>query len=210
MHLHDTANTVRLGPALNQARGVVILIHGRGSSADDIIGLADAIGGEDLAFVAPQAPGHTWYPQRFLAPLAHNEPALSRALATVDALVREALDAGIPSERIAIAGFSQGACLALEYVARNPRRHAFVAALSGALIGPTDTQRDCGDLERTPVLIGCAEHDAHIPLEHVEHSAAALSALNADVTKIVFPGAAHTVFAAEIDWLRRHAAALAS
>lgn len=204
MKLHDPANTVRLGPALNQARGVVILIHGRGSSAEDIIRLAGLFDREDLAYVAPQAAGHTWYPQRFLAPIAQNEPHLTRALATVDTLVREALAAGVPAERIALVGFSQGACLALEYAARNPRRHAFVAALSGALIGPTDTPRDCGDLGRTPVLIGCAEHDAHIPLEHVEHSAAALSALNADVTKLVFPGSAHTVFPQEIDWMQKH------
>lgn len=209
MKLHDSANTVRLGPALNQARGVVILIHGRGSSAEDILGLSTVFGRDDLAFVAPQASNHTWYPQRFLAPITHNEPALSSALATIDALVEEALAAGVPAERIALVGFSQGACLALEYAARNPRRHAFVAALSGALIGPTDTPRDCGDLERTPVLIGCAEHDAHIPIEHVEHSAAALAALNAEVTKQIFPGSAHTVFPAEVEWLRKQAAAIA-
>lgn len=197
-----SAHTLRLGPALKDAPGALILIHGRGSSAEDIAGLAGVIGAEHLATLVPQAPGHTWYPQRFLAPTAHNEPYLTNALATVDALVKDALAAGIPSERIALAGFSQGACLALEYAARNPRRYAFVAALSGALIGPTDTPRDCGDLQRTPVLLGCAEHDAHIPLEHVEHSAAALSAFNADVTKFVYPGSAHTVFPTEVDWLR--------
>ncbi|MFH1500194.1 MAG: alpha/beta hydrolase [Verrucomicrobiota bacterium] len=202
MHTHDSANTIRLGPALNRARGVVILVHGRGSSAGDIIGLADIFGRADLAFVAPQAANHSWYPHRFLAPTAQNEPALSSALAVIDALVDEALAAGIPSERIALAGFSQGACLVLEYAARNPRRYAFIAALSGALIGPTDTPRDCGDLQRTPVLLGCAEQDAHIPVEHVEHSAAALAACNADVTKQIFPGSAHTVFDAEVDWLR--------
>ncbi len=206
--LHDSTLTVRLGPALNQARGAMILIHGRGSSADDIVGLADIIVAKDLAVLAPQAPGHSWYPQRFLAPLANNEPSLSNALATIDALVNEALDAGIPSERIAIAGFSQGACLALEYAARNPRRYAFVAALSGALIGPTDTTRDCDDLKSTPILIGCAERDAHIPLEHVEHSAVTLNAFNADVTKLVYPGSAHIVFSTEVEWLRAQVAAL--
>lgn len=208
MHLHDITHTLRFGAPLDQARGVVILVHGRGSSADDIAGLADIFDGGDIAYLAPEATNATWYPHRFLAPPAHNEPWLSSALAVVDGLVREALSAGIPSERIALAGFSQGACLVLEYAARHPRRYGFVAALSGALIGPTDTARDCGDLQRTPVLIGCAERDAHIPLEHVEHSAAALSAFNAAVTKQVFPGSAHTVFPAEAAWMKQQAAGL--
>ena len=202
---HDPANALRLGPPLTEARGVLLLLHGRGSSADDIARLADIIDlPAGVTCLAPQATGHSWYPQRFLVPPAQNEPWLSSALATIDTLVREALAAGIPAERIALAGFSQGACLALEYAARNPRRHAFVAALSGALIGPIDTIRDCGDLRRTPILVACADRDAHIPIEHVEHSAAALATLNADVTKQVFPGSAHTVFPAEIDWLKNH------
>lgn len=205
MHLHDTAHTLRFGAPLAKARGVVILVHGRGSSAEDIAGLAEIFAADDLAYLAPEAANNTWYPQRFLAPPAQNEPWLSSALAVVDALVAQALAAGVPSERIALAGFSQGACLVLEYAARHPRRYAFVAALSGALIGPTDTARDCIDLQKTPVLIGCAERDAHIPLEHVEHSAAALGAFNASVTKQIFPGSAHTVFPAEIDWLKARA-----
>lgn len=209
MHLHDATPTLRLGPPLKQARGVVILIHGRGSSADDILGLSAAFEGrDDLAFLAPQAANHSWYPQRFLVPLAHNEPWLSSALARVDALVSEALAAGIPAERIALAGFSQGACLVLEYASRHPRRYAFVAALSGALVGPLDTPRPPADLLRTPVLLGCAEADAHIPLEHVEHSADVLAAANADVTKMIFPGPAHTVFPAETRWLVRAASAI--
>lgn len=208
MHLHDATNTLRLGAPLAKARGVVILVHGRGSSADDIAGLADVFDSRDLAYLAPEAAHHSWYPHRFLVPPAQNEPWLSSALATIDALVTEALAAGFPSERIALVGFSQGACLALEYAARHPRRYAFVAALSGALIGPTDTARDCVDLKNTPILLGCADHDAHIPLEHVEHSATALAAFNADVTKQIYPGSAHTVFQPELDWLRRHAADL--
>jgi len=203
MHLHDTKNTLRLGSPLAKARGVVILVHGRGSSAADIVGLADIFAAADLAYLAPEAAGHTWYPNRFLVPPAQNEPWLSSALAVIDTLVAEALAAGIPSERIALAGFSQGACLVLEYAARHPRRYAFVAALSGALIGPTDAPRDAVDLQGTPVLIGCAERDAHIPLEHVDHSAAALTALNATVTKQVFPGSAHTVFPTEAAWLKK-------
>lgn len=193
MHLHTATNALRLGAPLAKARGAVILVHGRGSSAEDIAGLTDIFEADDLAYLAPEAANNTWYPHRFLVPPAQNEPWLSSALAVIDTLVAEALAAGVPAERIALVGFSQGACLALEYAARHPRRYAFVAALSGALIGPTDTARDAVDLKGTPVLIGCAERDAHIPLEHVEHSAAALTALNASVTKQIFPGSAHTV-----------------
>jgi phospholipase/carboxylesterase len=210
MHLHDAKNTLRLGAPLAQARGVVILIHGRGSSAEDIAGLADVFDSSQLAYLAPEAANNSWYPQRFLVPPAHNEPWLSSALATIDTLVTEALAAGIPSERIALVGFSQGACLSLEYASRHPRRYAFIAGLSGALIGPTDTARDCVDLQQTPVLIGCADHDTHIPLDHVEHSATALSAFNAEVTKHIFPGSAHTVFPIEVDWLKKQSLRLSA
>lgn len=208
MSPHDISRTLRFGAPLAQARAVVILVHGRGSSASDIAGLARALPDEGLAFLAPEATNNTWYPQRFLAPLAQNEPWLSGALGVIDALVAGAVAAGVPPERIGLAGFSQGACLVLEYAARRPRRYGFVAGLSGALIGPLGAARDAGDLRRTPILLGCAERDAHIPLEHVEHSAAVLGALDADVTTHVFPGASHTVFPEEIEWLRARAASL--
>lgn len=202
MHLHDTAHALRFGAPLAKARGAVILVHGRGSSAADIAGLADVFPAGGLAFLAPEATGNTWYPQRFLAPPAQNEPWLSSALGVIGRLVGEAAAAGIPHERIGLVGFSQGACLVLEHAARFPRRYSFVAGLSGALVGPTDTPRTAVDLKQTPVLLACAERDAHIPREHVEHSAAAFSAFNADVTKHIFPGSAHTVFPEEIAWLR--------
>jgi phospholipase/carboxylesterase len=205
MHLHDALHTLRFGAPLATARGVVILLHGRGSSAKDIAGLAEVFGASALACFAPDATHHSWYPQRFLVPPAQNEPWLSSALAVIDTLVAEALAAGIPSNRIGLVGFSQGACLALDYAVRHPRRYAFIAGLSGALIGPTSTAREAVDLQRTPVLVACAEHDPHIPLEHVDHSATVLAAFNAEVTRHIFPGAAHTVFPDEIAWLRHHA-----
>jgi phospholipase/carboxylesterase len=208
MHLHDTNDTLRFGAPLAQAAGAVILLHGRGSSAHDIAGVAKALKSEALAYLAPNATGGTWYPQRFLVPLTHNEPWLSSALGVVDQLVNEVHAAGIPFDRIGLAGFSQGACLTLEYVARHPRRYAFAAGLSGALIGPLDTRRAPVDLKRTPVLVACAESDAHIPLEFVEKSAATLEALNGDVTKQVYPGSAHTVFPDEVAWLRARVASL--
>jgi phospholipase/carboxylesterase len=207
MQLHESTDTLRLGPPLAEAAGAVILLHGRGSSADDIAGLARSLKGRPLAFLAPNATDGTWYPQRFFVPLAHNEPWLSSALSVVDQLVGEVLAAGIPSERIGIAGFSQGACLTLEYAVRNPRRYGFVAGLSGALIGPLDVTRREIDLGKTPTLVACAEGDAHIPLEFVEKSAALLDGFNASVTKQIFRGSAHTVFPEEIAWLREQVAA---
>ncbi len=208
MHLHDATPTLRLGAPLAKARGVVILLHGRGSSAEDIAGLVNLLNASDLAYIAPEAAHHSWYPHRFLVPPAQNEPWLSSALSRIDTHVREALDAGIPAERIGLVGFSQGACLSLEYAARHPRRYAFIGGLSGALIGPTDVARDPVDLQRTPVLVACAEADLHIPLEHVEHTAASFNTFNAAVTQHIFPGGAHTVFPVEITWLQNQIASL--
>jgi len=202
MQLHDVADTLRLGAPLTEAAGAVILLHGRGSSSDDIAGLARSLKGRNLAFLAPNATGGAWYPQRFFVPLAHNEPALSSALGVVGKLIDEVLAAGVPAERIGLTGFSQGACLALEYAVRNPRRYGFVAGLSGALIGPLDVTRAAVDMEKTPTLVACAEGDAHIPIEFVEKSAALLDGFNATVTKQIFRGSAHTVFPEEIAWLR--------
>ena len=203
MKLHGTGDTLRFGAPLAEASGAVILVHGRGSSPDDIAGLADHLPSEGIAFLAPAAEGGTWYPQRFMMPLAANEPWLSSALEVLGALAAEAQAAGIGAEKLGLIGFSQGACLSLEFAARNPRRYRFVAGLSGALIGPPDTPPPQGDLRGTPVLLGCAERDAHIPLDCVERSAAALSRMGADLTKVIFPGSAHTVFPEEMAWLNR-------
>ena len=202
------SDTLHFGPPLAKARGALLFLHGRGSSGDDIAGLAEALPAGDFAGFAPTAPGGAWYPQRFFVPLEHNEPALGAALATVEQLVGEIVAGGIPAERIGLIGFSQGACLALEHTARAGRRYAFTAALSGALIGPLDTPRARRDLGGTPVLLGCAEYDAHIPFEHVEHSAEVLAGMNAAVTKQIYPGGAHTVFPAEIAWLSQQLAAV--
>jgi predicted esterase len=203
MHLHDPNDTIRFGTAPDQARGAVILIHGRGSSPEDIAGLATRLPSARLAFLAPAATDGTWYPERFFMPLHRNEPGLSSALDVIETLVGELEAAGLKPEQIGLAGFSQGACLALEYAARQPRRYRFVAGLSGALIGPLDTPRTGGNLQGTPVLLGCARLDAHIPLEYVEKSATTLTELGAVVTKLLFPGAAHTVFPEELAWLNR-------
>ena len=202
--------TLRFGAKARDAKGAVILIHGRGSHPREIGGITRLLPSKGLRFYAPGAADGSWYPQRFLAPLDDNEPALSLALGAIDFLVEEILAEGIPMDRIGFVGFSQGACLSLEYVARNPARYGFVAALSGALIGPLETERSMIDLLGTPVLIGCAEADAHIPLPHVEHSAHVLGERGAEVTKMIFPGATHSVFHEELDWLKGQMTALGS
>jgi predicted esterase len=208
MHFHDIAATLRLGAPLHQARGVVILLHGRGSTADEISRLIKFFDTAELAYLVPEATKQAWYPNRFLAIPAHNEPWLSSALAVITDLITEATTAGIPHERIALTGFSQGACLSLEYTFRHPRRYAFIGGLSGALMGPVSNAREATDLHRTPILIGCAEADAHIPLDHVEASAATLTASNAAVTKLIFPGTTHGIFLEEAAWLKTQASAL--
>ncbi len=201
MKLHHADSAVRLGSPLSEASAAIILIHGRGSSAEGIVGIARSLDAKNCAFLAPSATLGTWYPRRFLEPLLHNEPWLTSALDVVDQLVKEATAAGISSDRIGLVGFSQGACLSLEYAARFPRRYALIGGLSGALIGPLDTVRPSGDLKGTPILLGCAEWDAHIPIEFVRKSAEVLTQLGADVTQQIYPGTAHTVFPEEIEWL---------
>lgn len=209
---HDPRRTLRFGAPLERARGAVILVHGRGASAEAIAGLAKVWTGLDgLAFLAPQATDGVWYPQRFLAPLENNEPELSDALAVIDSLVAEVQGAGLPTNHIGLAGFSQGACLVLEHAWRTGRRYGWVAGLSGALIGPAETPRNAPaatGLSGTPVLLGCAERDAHIPIDYVESSARLFAAAGAEVTKQIYPGEAHTVFAQELDWLRERGAAM--
>lgn len=206
--MHTTTNTLRFGRPMSAAKGVLILIHGRGSSPEDIVGLTDALDVDDFALLAPAAEGGTWYPQRFFAPLPQNEPWLSSALKTLDDLVLEAVTAGVPADRIGLIGFLQGACLALEHTIRAGRRYGFVAALSGAAIGPLETLRPTHDLGGTPVLLGCAENDAHIPRTFVEHSAEVLTGMKAVVTKQIFEGSAHTVFPTEVAWINRQLADL--
>jgi len=193
--LHREGGVARAGAPLAQARAAVLLLHGRGGSAEDILGLADAIGmPAGVAFLAPRASGHTWYPNSFLAPLEANGPWLWAALARVDELVREMEAAGVPFERQVIAGFSQGACLASESVARHPRPYGGVAALTGGLIGPPGTPREYpGRLDGVPVYLGAGDPDPHVPWERVEESAAVLERMGARVTMERFPGLPHSI-----------------
>ena len=191
---HANAPVLTAGRALDEATAAVILVHGRGGTASDILGLAHYFDRPHLAYLAPQAAGSTWYPYPFLAPLGANEPYLGSALAALAALLGRVSAGGIPPARTVLIGFSQGACLALEFAARHPQRYGGVAGLSGGLIGPPGVPRhDQGDLAGTPILLGCSDVDPHIPLTRVHESAAALQALGADVTTRIYPGLGHTI-----------------
>jgi phospholipase/carboxylesterase len=190
---------VASGGPLANARAAAVLLHGRGSNAEDMLGLAQEFGQRDIAYLAPEAPGHTWYPYSFLAPLAQNEPHLSNALATVGATLERLAEEGFAAERIALIGFSQGGCLAFEYVARNARRYGAVVGLSAGLIGPPGTPRNyAGSLAGTPVFLGCSDIDAHIPLARVHESRDVLEKLGGAVTERIYPGMGHTANADEI------------
>ena len=170
------------GAPLDRARAAMILVHGRGATAESILELSRVLVQEGFAFLAPQAAGGTWYPQSFLAPIAMNEPGISSGLSVIDSLVASVAAAGIPAERTMLLGFSQGGCLSSEYVARHPRRLGGLAALSGGLIGPDDTPRDYpGSLDATPVFLGCSDVDFHITSERVELTAEVLRSMGADV-----------------------------
>lgn len=186
------------GAPLAEARAAVIMLHGRGGSAEDILSLGREFDTGDIAFVAPQAPGRSWYPFSFLAPIAQNEPFLSDALATVGATVAS-VGEHIAADKIFLLGFSQGGCLALEYGARNARRYGGLIGLSAGLIGPRDTPRSySGSLDGTPVFLGCSDIDAHIPLWRVNESAKVLRELGGAVTENIYPGMGHTIIADEI------------
>jgi len=187
------------GPKPSDARLTMILLHGRGASAEDILGLALELGLEDVAYVAPQAAGNTWYPYSFLAPFAQNEPGISSAFGLLSRLIDSLRNQRVDAQRIALLGFSQGACLSLEYAARHARRYAGVFALSGGLIGPPGTPRNYpGSLDATPVFLGCSDIDPHIPLDRVRESAEVFRRIGANVDERIYPRMGHVVNADEI------------
>jgi len=191
---HQDQPLERAGTPLESADAVVVLVHGRGATARSILRMAEAFPDDGVAYLAPQAARNTWYPNPFTAPVESNEPGRSSGLEAVGDAVSKAVDAGIGRERIALVGFSQGACLASEFLARQPRRYGGLAALSGGLIGETiEPESYEGDLERTPVFLGCSDVDPHIAEQRVHETATVFERLNADVTERIYEGMGHTV-----------------
>jgi len=193
---------VEAGEPLAKARAAMILLHGRGATAADIMTVAAELIHPGFAYLAPQAEGNAWYPHPFTAPLEQNEPYLSAALAVIENLLAK-VEATIPAQRVILLGFSQGACLTLEFAARHARRYGGVVGLSGGLIGPSDTLRDYpGDFSGTPVFLGCSDIDPHIPKERVLETAEVFKRMGAKVTMRLYPGMGHTVSQEEIESVR--------
>jgi len=183
-----------VGSSLTDARTVVILLHGRGAGSEGIIPLAEELALKDVAFIVPEASGRAWYPFSFLSPLESNEPGLSSGLSVIDGIITACERLNITSDRIVLAGFSQGACLALEYAIRHPRRYHAVLGFSGGLIGPRGTAWQGGSaLAETPVFLGCSDRDMHIPAERVQETAETFTAYGARVDMRLYPGMPHTI-----------------
>jgi predicted esterase len=182
----------------------MILLHGRGASAEDILSLAAEVHQPGFAYLAPQAAGSTWYPYRFTAPTSSNEPWLSSALRVVGGLFDHLRQSGISPEQVLLLGFSQGACLALEYAKRNPRRYGGLAGLSGGLIGAEEelTPVD-GSMDSTPVFLGCSENDPHIAAERVRRSAEIFESAQSQVTMRLYPLLGHTVNQEELEIVKK-------
>lgn len=197
------------GTPLGAARAAMVMIHGRGGQAEDILTLVPMLEHEDFAYLAPQAANNTWYPHSFLAPIHQNEPGITSGMHVIQELLDEIAAAGIPAEHTMLLGFSQGACLSLEFGARHARRYGGIACLSGGLIGPDGTPRDYpGSMDATPVFLGCSDVDAHIPKERVELSAKVMGQLGADVTMRIYPGMGHVINDDEREHVRSMMAAI--
>ena len=191
---HQGQPVIAGGALLSHARGALILTHGRGATAQSILSLAPLLGADHLAWYAPQASGNTWYPYSFLSPLPQNEPGISSGIRALADLVADIEAGGIPASRIALLGFSQGACLTLEFAARHPQRFGALVGFSGGLIGPEGTPRDyAGSLAATAVFLGCSDVDSHIPLTRVHESAEVLSRMGGSVDTRIYPGMGHVV-----------------
>jgi phospholipase/carboxylesterase len=201
---HRNQPVLTAGPSPTDARLTMILVHGRGATAEDILALAAELNAGDVACIAPQAAGGSWYPYSFMVPVQKNEPGLSSALGVLSRLIDGLITGGVASERIALLGFSQGACLTLEFAARHATRFAGVFGLSGALIGPRGTPREyAGNFAGTAVLIGCSDVDPHIPLDRVRESSDVFRKMGATVDERIYKGMGHTVNRDELEAIDR-------
>jgi phospholipase/carboxylesterase len=190
---------ITAGLKINDAKKVLVMVHGRGGTAEDILSLSEYLAVGDYALVAPQATNHTWYPYSFMANPKENEPWLSSALSILKDVVADIEAQGIAKENIYFLGFSQGACLTLEFVTRNAARYGGVIAFTGGLIGDKIYPENYkGDFGGTPVFIGTSDPDPHVPVERVYATSNILRDLKADVTEKVYPGMGHTISQDEI------------
>ncbi len=200
---HQGQPVRRAGEPLEAAGAAMVMVHGRGATAESILSLCDELAVPGFAYLAPQAAGNTWYPFSFLSPIERNEPGISSGLAAIADVLATIERAGIPRERAMLLGFSQGACLSLEFSARAARRYGGIAGLSGGLIGPEGTPRDySGSLAGTPVFLGCSDVDPHIPAARVVETATVLRRMGAEVTMRLYPGMGHTITEDELDAVR--------
>jgi predicted esterase len=208
---HSQAQVYAAGASLDEASSAIIAIHGRGADAADIINLAGEVAPPGVVILAPNAAGQTWYPYRFIEPIERNEPYLTSALNLIGRLFARLAEAEIPPGRVALLGFSQGACLALEYAARNAQRYGAVIGYSGGLIGPIGaTFNYPGSMDGTQVFLGCSDVDAHIPVGRVEETADVMTGLGAAVDLRIYPGMGHTVNQDEIEAVQAMLASLGS
>jgi len=200
---HAAQPVLSVGPPPERAAATLVMLHGRGSTAEDILSLYPELGVDDIAALAPQAAGYTWYPHSFLAPMDSNQPYLDSALRKLASIVDDLLTRGVPADRIALLGFSQGACLTSEFLARHPRRYGAAMVLTGGVIGPPGTPRDYpGSLAATPIFLGCGDPDPHIPFARVLETEAVFQRMGAAVELRRYPGRPHTISADELDACR--------
>lgn len=206
---HKGQPVLTAGEPLETAKAAMIIVHGRGATAESILSLVPEIDQPGVAYLAPQAANYTWYPNSFLMPIASNEPYLSSALAVLEDVLAQVNAGGLSPEKVIFLGFSQGACLASEFVARHAQRYGGLAGLSGGIIGPDDTPRDYrGSLDGMPVFLGCSDVDFHIPKERVLETADVFRRLGGKVTVRLYPNMGHTINQDEIDFVRDMMAAL--
>jgi phospholipase/carboxylesterase len=206
---HQGQPILTAGEPLERAQAAMVMVHGRGATAENILELAAELTQPGFAYLAPQAANNTWYPNSFLNPIATNEPGLSSGLAVIASILAQLTQGGIAPEHTILLGFSQGACLMLEFVARHARRYGGIAGLSGGLIGPDGTPRDyAGSLMGTPIFLGCSDVDMHVPKERVHHTTEVLQRLGGDVTMRLYPGMGHTINQDEIRFVQAMMAAL--
>ena len=192
-------NIVFAGKPLNEAKKAVILLHGRGADARDILSFASYLEVKDYALVAPEATSNTWYPFSFMMPPSQNEPWLSSALSLVEEVVGDLMKASLSCSNIYFAGFSQGACLTLEFVTRNATKYGGIAAFTGGLIGDKIYKESYkGDFQGTPAFIGTSNPDPHVPVERVHATTDILKSMNAVVTEKVYNNMGHTINEDEI------------